>query len=162
MPIMIDFQPARQEKSEDVIIEALGSTDIYIILFGHTYGSILEGKGVSYTEWEYTVAQENEIHTIRFLEERQEVVAKRSRLSRENEKERKELDNETLYNGFYSRLEKSGALNNYWSEAAVSDFSRKITNAINRATQTIRKNNPHKGLIPATYYENIEITRTRG
>jgi len=155
MPLMIDLESAKQARSEDVIKKAISAADIYIILLGHKYGSLLPGEEISYTEWEYNLAQNSGLYTIHMLEKRGGVDKKRSLLDRAILKEKEELDNEDRYNKFYSRLEHSESLGNYWNESDLPGFAINLTSAIDHAAQYLRNEEPSKGLIPASYYKNI-------
>ncbi len=160
MPLMVDLESAKQDRSEDVIKKAISAADIYIILFGHRYGSLLPDEDISYTEWEYNLAQNTGTYTIHMLEKPGEVKQKRAAFDRANVAERDELENEGRYNQFYNRLDHTESLRNYWSENDLVDFAIKLTSALAGAVKYLRTQNPTTGLIPASYYKNIKALGT--
>ncbi len=160
MPLMVDLESAKHDRSEDVIKKALSAADVYIILFGHKYGSLLPEEEISYTEWEYNLAQSTGIYTIHMLEKRSDVKKKRDLLDRDNIKEKSELDNEAIYNRFYDRLDHAESLRNYWSESDLVEFAIKLTSALSDAVKYLRTQKPATGLIPASYYKNINALGT--
>ena len=48
MPIMMDLESAKQEGAKTIIQNAIQAADIYIILLGHSYGSLMSGQKIPY------------------------------------------------------------------------------------------------------------------
>src|SRR5262245_46350783 len=49
---------ARSERPIDVCLEEVRKSNIVVVIVGHKYGSLVEGRGVSFTETEYQEAKQ--------------------------------------------------------------------------------------------------------
>lgn len=164
LPIMLEHQAAKDSPVEDVIVNALKAADIYIIILGHKYGTLLKNMDVSYTEWEYGLAKnQKDIYKIHLLQEEKEVIARRDKLDRNISSDAAEIKNEERYSNFYSSLNSSGTLNDYWREGELNeqnvpavDLAIAVSTAIGVAANQLKLDQPTKGLIPASNYEDID------
>jgi len=97
----------------DVIKRAVEDCQFYVIILGHSYGSIPEGMESSFTELELDFAEkyfgsEHAKRILSFVLEDGLVSEQRSRLDRSVIDESRELKNTVRYEAFRSRLTASG------------------------------------------------------
>lgn len=69
LPVGMEMFSAGDEEQWTIIKDTIISSDYYIVIIGHRYGSENE-QGVSYTEMEYDFAKENEIPILAFIKKR--------------------------------------------------------------------------------------------
>ena len=65
--IAMEYFGADPRESIDVCLEKVRSSDIYVGIIAHRYGSIVEETGKSYTQMEYEEAIENDIPCLIYL-----------------------------------------------------------------------------------------------
>ena len=63
---MEDFGPS-ESKSPERCEEEVKDCNIFLGIIGHHYGSIVEGKDISFTEFEYNIANQNRLILIIFI-----------------------------------------------------------------------------------------------
>jgi hypothetical protein len=68
---------SQDRPAAEVCAERILSCDIYIGILGHRYGTLVPGKNLSYTEWEFEVADDAEIPRFIFLLDEEAAVPKR-------------------------------------------------------------------------------------
>ena len=69
-PVGMEIFGAADEEQWEIIKDTIDSSDYYVLLVAHRYGSIIESgpdAGISYTEKEYRYAKEKEIPILAFL-----------------------------------------------------------------------------------------------
>lgn len=69
-PIGMEMFSAADEEQWEIIQETIDSSDYYVLIIGHRYGSIIENgeyAGISYTQKEYRYAAEKQIPILAFL-----------------------------------------------------------------------------------------------
>lgn len=96
------------EDQLEVISRAVEDCQFYVIILGHTYGSIPRGKRKSYTEIELDIAEEAGIPILAMVLDESAVKTKRNSLSEEDREEKREIKNETRYQKLRDRLCKEG------------------------------------------------------
>jgi hypothetical protein len=106
IPIALErFSPANATDLE-VIKKAMSDSQIYILILGHRYGDIIRGQGISFTEFEYNLAQEYKLHTLVFLMDMRIIEELRSKLQSGNTKENFELMNYGKLLEFHQKVRK--------------------------------------------------------
>lgn len=88
-PIGMEMFSAGDSEQWEIIKETIDSSDYYVLIIGHRYGSI-DGEGISYTEKEYDYAKAKGIPTLAFIRDRNAPVSEPDRESSEPNK--KKLD----------------------------------------------------------------------
>lgn len=106
IPIALErFSPAN--KSDLTVIKrAISECQIYILILGHKYGTLIPGKNKSYTELEYDIAEEHGLTILAFVLDEKESNKLRRDLDETKEEDRRELDNRELLKKFRSRIKK--------------------------------------------------------
>src|SRR5437868_10760059 len=67
IPIALErFSPANLSDLQ-VIENAMDSSQVYVLILGHRYGEVIPKLNISYTEFEYDLAQKRKLHTLVFL-----------------------------------------------------------------------------------------------
>ena len=69
-PIGMEMFSAADEEQWEIIRETIDSSDYYILIIGHRYGSVIEQgeyAGISYTQKEFRYALERKIPVLAFL-----------------------------------------------------------------------------------------------
>ncbi len=72
IPISLDNFGARNASDRDTIKEMIKESQILILIIGHRYGTMIEGEDISYTEYEFNLAVENELSILTFFLEQNE------------------------------------------------------------------------------------------
>jgi Domain of unknown function (DUF4062) len=104
IPIALErFSPANLSDLQ-VIENAMDSSQVYILILGHRYGEVIPKLNISYTEFEYDLAQRRKLHTLVFLFKDDVAREKRNSLKPSDEKERKEISNDERYWQFREKL----------------------------------------------------------
>jgi hypothetical protein len=63
---MEDFG-ARNKVPVETCVSEVESSDVYVLILGHRYGSLAPGYGASYTQVEYEAARENDIPVLAYV-----------------------------------------------------------------------------------------------
>ena len=104
IPIALErFSPANENDLE-VIRSAIADCQIYITILGHRYGEIVPGHGISFTELEFNIAEENGLLILVFVLNRQEMMNRRELLNEKIEKEKREKYNFPQYERFFENI----------------------------------------------------------
>jgi hypothetical protein len=106
IPVALERFGARDSKDIEVIRKTVTESQIYVIIVGHLYGSIVEGEDIGYTEYEYRIAKEKGLTIIPFAMRSDLVEIKRDNLDRTDQKDRDELDNESRLRKFHDLIKK--------------------------------------------------------
>ena len=123
-PIGMEMFSAADEDQWEIIRETIDSSDYYILIIAHRYGSVIkEGKyaGISYTQKEFRYALERKIPVLAFLID--ESVPVMPKKMEENEKKRKKL-------GTFKEEVKNGRMVQFWTNK--DDLANLVTNALNK------------------------------
>ena len=123
-PIGMEMFSAADEDQWEIIRETIDSSDYYILIIAHRYGSVIkEGKyaGISYTQKEFRYALEQKIPVLAFLID--ESVPVMPKKMEENEKKRKKL-------GTFKEEVKNGRMVQFWTNK--DDLANLVTNALNK------------------------------
>ena len=106
IPIALErFSPA-DETDLQVIKNAMKDSQVYILILGHRYGELVPGLDISYTEFEYDLAQEYGLKTLVFQMETPVIAERRRQLDSTKAKDNLELSNHGRLNKFHDRLKK--------------------------------------------------------
>src|SRR5664279_2046141 len=93
IPIALErFTPANEGDLE-IINRAMSDSQVYVLILGHRYGELVPGKDISYTEFEYNLAQEHGLKTLVFVLDEATVQEKRKALDPNNIRDKAELLN---------------------------------------------------------------------
>src|SRR5262245_50959004 len=104
IPIALErFSPA-DETDLQVIKNAMKDSQVYILILGHRYGELVPGLDISYTEFEYDLAQEYELKTLVFQMEPPLIAERRKQLDSTKAKDNLELSNHGRLNNFHDRV----------------------------------------------------------
>jgi len=68
-PVGMEMFSADDDEQWEVIKDTIGSSDYYVVIIGHRYGSVT-AEGLSYTEKEYDYAKEQNIPILAFIRDR--------------------------------------------------------------------------------------------
>ena len=123
-PIGMEMFSAADEDQWEIIRETIDSSDYYILIIAHRYGSVIkEGEyaGISYTQKEFRYALEQKIPVLAFLID--ESVPVMPKKMEENEKKRKKL-------GTFKEEVKNGRMVQFWTNK--DDLANLVTNALNK------------------------------
>lgn len=67
MPIALETYSSHAVTNREVIYQAIQESQIYILILGHRYGSIVDKKDISYTEMEFEIAKDAGLDILSFL-----------------------------------------------------------------------------------------------
>lgn len=118
-PVGMEMFSAANSDQWAVITDAIDSSDYYVLIIGHRYGSVAD-DGVSYTEKEYDYAMEKGVPILVFVRNRDV-----STTPKERDNFEKELDN------FITKATGNSRICNYWSD--ISDLTNKIQTSLYKA-----------------------------
>jgi hypothetical protein len=89
IPIALENFPPKTKKDVDIISQVVRDSQIYILILGHRYGSIVDGYDISYTELEFDIAKETGLDILSFIlnidEARKEILGDDSLTDKTNE-----------------------------------------------------------------------------
>lgn len=129
-PVGMEIFGAADEEQWEIIKDTIDSSDYYVLLVAHRYGSIIESEpdaGISYTEKEYRYAKEKGIPILAFLIDDSVPVLP----------EKMEKDNSEKLKGFKQEI-KTGRLVEWWKNA--DDLAQKLSISLHK--QMDRKKRP--------------------
>lgn len=66
-PVGMELFSASDEEQWQIIRETIDSSDYYVLIIGHRYGTVIEDEGISYTEKEFMYARDSGIPILAFL-----------------------------------------------------------------------------------------------
>lgn len=69
-PVGMEMFSAADEEQWEIIRDTIDSSDYYVLIMGHRYGSVIEtgdDAGISYTEKEFRYAEEKKIPILAFI-----------------------------------------------------------------------------------------------
>ena len=106
IPIALEnFSPAN-ETDLQVIKKAMKDSQVYILILGHRYGEIVPGLDISYTEFEYDLAQEYGLCTLIFQMKPEVITERRKELDPTKNKDNQELSNHDRLNRFHNKVKR--------------------------------------------------------
>ena len=134
IPIGMEMFNASNSAQWEVIKRTIDSSDYYVLIVAHKYGSIEESSGISYTEKEYDYAKSTGIPVLCFLVD-DTIELQHSKYESDNEKKDK-------LNEFKNKIRKN--LVKYWK---TSDA---LASLVNVALTSAYKTDPRPGWIRNT------------
>lgn len=140
-PIGMEMFSAADEEQWEIIRETIDSSDYYILIIGHRYGSVIEQgeyAGISYTQKEFRYALERKIPVLAFLID--DSVAITPDKMEQDASRREKLEQ-------FKNEVKNGRMVQWWT--SKDDLAIKVMNSLNK--QIGRKNRP--GWIRADRHE---------
>ena len=140
-PIGMEMFSAADEEQWEIIRETIDSSDYYILIIGHRYGSVIEQgeyAGISYTQKEFRYALEQKIPVLAFLMD--DSVAITPDKMEQDASRREKLEQ-------FKDEVKNGRMVQWWT--SKDDLAIKVMNSLNK--QIGRKNRP--GWIRADRHE---------
>lgn len=138
-PIGMEMFSAADKEQWEIIRETIDSSDYYVLIIGHRYGSVIkngECTGISYTQKEFRYALEQKIPILAFLIDNSVAIKPDKMEQDENKKEK--------LNDFIEEV-KNGRMVQWWTnkDDLANKVSISLTNEINRGKRPgwIRKKN---------------------
>ena len=131
-PIGMEMFSAADEEQWEIIKETIDSSDYYVLIIGHRYGSVIKDgdyAGISYTQKEFYYALEKEIPVLAFLIDGKATVMPENMEQDSDKKEKLEQ--------FIGEV-KIGRTVQWWVNK--DDLANKVMNSLNK--QIKRKNRP--------------------
>lgn len=131
-PIGMEMFSASDEDQWEIIRETIDSSDYYVLIIGHRYGSVIkEGKytGISYTQKEFRYALEQGIPVLAFLIDDNMPITP--------DKMEQDAGKRKKLNAFKDEV-KTGRMVQWWT--STDDLANKVMNSLNK--QIARKNRP--------------------
>lgn len=132
-PVGMEMFSAGDDDQWTVIKQTIDSSDYYVVIIGHRYGSVAN-DGISYTEKEYDYAKQNGIPVLAFIRERNVATT-------EEERERTPELQQKLEK--FIEKAKSNKMVSFWT--TPDDLAAKVTLALYKAF----KSHPRSGWIRA-------------
>ena len=123
-PIGMEMFSAADEEQWKIIQETIDSSDFYVLIIGHRYGSIIsEGEyaGISYTEKEFLYALKKEIPVLAFLISDKVPVLP--------DKMEQDIQKKSKLQTFVDKV-KSGRTVQWWT--STEDLANKVMNSLNK------------------------------
>ena len=123
-PIGMEMFSAADEDQWEIIRETIDSSDYYVLIIGHRYGSVIkEGEyaGISYTQKEFRYALEKKIPVLAFFID--------NSVSITPEKMEQDINKKKKLEKFKDEV-KTGRLVEWWENNY--DLANKVTNALNK------------------------------
>ncbi len=106
IPIALErFSPA-DEGDLEIIKQAMSDSQVYVLIIGHRYGELIPGTKISFTEFEYDLAQVYRLKTLVFMLDEATVLEKRRALDPNNTRDKAELLNYDALCKFHDRIRK--------------------------------------------------------
>jgi hypothetical protein len=154
LPIGMEMFSAADEEQWEIIKETIDSSDYYVLIIAHRYGTVIEegvDKGISYTEKEYRYARNLGIPILAFIIDK-DVLVLPDNVETDVEKKERLLS-------FIEDMKK-GRIVEWWK--SKEDLAKKIMNSLNK--QIIRGKRPgwiraDKFSIEDTQKELIELNK---
>lgn len=131
-PIGMEMFSAADEEQWEIIRETIDSSDYYVLIVGHRYGSVIkEGEyaGISYTQKEFRYALEKKIPVLAFLID-ESVAITLDKIEQDTDKREK-------LKKFIEEV-KEGRMVQWWT--SKDDLANKVMNSLRK--QIDRKNRP--------------------
>jgi hypothetical protein len=146
IPVALELY-SPQDKSNGVVIErTIRKCQVFLLILGHRYGSIVPGSEVSYTELEFQLATKHGLLVLAFLLDDNKVKTLRHRLDRNKESDKDEIRNEKKFDVFRGGL---GRFTRRW--ATGSAFKAIVTKAMFESIRECEK----PGFIPEPADRNL-------
>lgn len=123
-PIGMEMFSAADEEQWEIIQETIDSSDYYVLIIGHRYGSVIETgeyAGISYTEKEFRYALEQGIPVLAFLIDDSVPVTK-DRVEQDTDKIKKLEE--------FKEMVKTGRTVQWWT--SIEDLANKVMNSLNK------------------------------
>lgn len=123
-PIGMEMFSASDEEQWEIIKETIDSSDFYVLIIGHKYGSVIkEGEyaGISYTQKEFCYALEQKIPILAFLIDKSVPIIPDKMEQDANKREKLEAFKDEVTNG---------RMVEWWT--SKDDLANKVMNAINK------------------------------
>lgn len=123
-PIGMEMFSAADEEQWEIIRETIDSSDYYVLIIGHRYGSVIEEgecSGISYTQKEFRYALEHKIPILAFLIDNSVAVTP--------EKMEQDADKRKKLEQFKDEV-KNGRMVQWWT--SKDDLANKIMNSLNK------------------------------
>lgn len=115
IPIALEgFSPSNASDLE-VIKKAMADCQVFLLILGHRYGDFVPGDEISFTEYEYNLAQDAGLHTLTFVMKENDLEKRRKKLDAENTRDAKELENFGKLKNFHARTREHSR--KYWTPA---------------------------------------------
>ncbi|MES9943877.1 MAG: DUF4062 domain-containing protein [Candidatus Thiodiazotropha sp.] len=159
IPIRMEETPATSRATREVIKSAIQKSDIYVLILGCRYGSLMhdEGGNMSFTEWEYNQAVASGAEILIYLLNETEIREKRRLLDGEKKHDSEELKNEDKFWRFYNMLREGDHFDNIWTEQDYPALSGAVGISVNNTATELFKKSPDRGLIPASSAQTLDI-----
>lgn len=123
-PIGMEMFSAADEEQWEIIQETIDSSDYYVLIIGHRYGSVIENgeyAGISYTQKEFRYALEKKIPILAFLIDDSVRITPDKMEQDVNKKEKLEASkNEVM----------TGRIVQWWT--SKEDLANKVMNSLNK------------------------------
>lgn len=123
-PIGMEMFSAADEEQWEIIQETIDSSDYYVLIIGHRYGSVIENgeyAGISYTQKEFRYALDKQIPILAFLIDSSVAVIPEK--MEQNISKRRKLD------AFIEEVKKGRTVQWWTSE---EDLATKVMNSLNK------------------------------
>lgn len=104
IPIALEQFSASNATDLEVITRTIEDSQIYILILGHRYGSLVPDQDISFTELEYNLAVEHGLLILPFVLRPERIAELRSQLNRNNAADMRELENEARLTKFHARI----------------------------------------------------------
>lgn len=153
-PIGMEMFSAADEEQWEIIQDTIDSSDYYVLIIGHRYGSVIEEgeyAGISYTQKEFRYALEKGIPILAFIIDKSVPVT--------TDKIENDVDKKAKLETFKTEV-MTGRTVQWWT--SIEDLANKVMNSLNK--QIAKGNRP--GWIRADKFnvediqsENIELNR---
>jgi hypothetical protein len=104
IPIALENFPPTSAGNIQVIRRAMEQCQIFVLILGHRYGKLLPDGSMSYTEYEYDLAQEYKLHTLIFALDEGLAQEKRRQLDETKDDERLEREHFPMLQRFIARV----------------------------------------------------------
>jgi len=140
------FRTGEQLKDRDLIEDYVKKADIFVIIVGHRYGTLVGALGKSFTVFEYECAEKYNKPMLKFLLDEDKSNAKRE--SFKNKDPERKLDYE--YADFRSTIENSGIFVEKYSSTP-----KLITNYINALQRTVEQLEGKNGWVRGELYDQL-------
>lgn len=123
-PIGMEMFSAADEEQWEIIRETIDSSDYYVLIIGHRYGSVIEDgeyAGISYTQKEFRYALEHKIPVLAFLIDGSVAITP--------EKMEQDIDKKEKLKKFIEEV-KDGRTVQWWT--SKEDLENKVMNSLNK------------------------------
>lgn len=147
-PIGMEMFSAGDEEQWEIIQDTIDSSDYYVLIVGHKYGSVIErgkDKGISYTQKEFRYALKKEIPILAFLIDKNAKITT-DMIERDAIKEKKLEE--------FKKEIKKNRMVQWWTNK--EDLANKVMVALNKQMNRI----PRPGWIRSDSITNEELDKT--